>query len=246
MSDPKTLVLTETGVAQLPDGSSAVNVGPIVRALAFLTEGRGDDRGTDELGSPLPDLMSLAFDVIESIILGGRKADFFRRVKHELETQGAGTGDRSLALAKRAKRVQTRALPTALDEAVQSVNDLLAELRGLPLPEERATALNQALEVFRAFGADRWVSATAQLLLALSALHIHAPQLKRKPKRARTAKPTASPKSKPRRSSEPKPRHPPQPKTLRAAAAAPRQKARALVTAATPRRQATKRTRKKR
>ena len=79
MSEPKTLLLTETGVAQWPDGSSAINVGPIVRAMAFLTEGRGDDRGTDELGSPLPDLMSLAFDVIESIILGGRKAEFFCR-----------------------------------------------------------------------------------------------------------------------------------------------------------------------
>ncbi len=87
MSEPNTLLLSETGVESLPDGSTAVNVGPIVRALKFLTEGRGDDRGTDETGSPLPDLMSLAFDVVESIILGGRKADYFRQVKRDLESQ---------------------------------------------------------------------------------------------------------------------------------------------------------------
>ncbi|HEY6079045.1 MAG TPA: hypothetical protein VIW29_09595 [Polyangiaceae bacterium] len=240
MSEPKTLLLTETGVAQLPDGSSAINVGPIVRALAFLTEGRGDDRGTDELGSPLPDLMSLAFDVIESIILGGRKAEFFRRVKHELETQGEGAGDRSLALAKHAKRVQTRALPTALDEAVLTLNDMLGDLRGLSLPDERARELNQALEVFRAFGADRWVSATAQLLLALSALgtlDISAPQ----PKRARAAKNAPAAKAKAKANRKPKPKASRSPPPV----AVPRQKARASVTAST-RRKAKKRTSKKR
>lgn len=83
------LLLTETGVEHLPDGSAAVNVGPIVRALKFLTEGRGNDRGTDEAGNALPDLMSLAFSVVEAIILGGRKTDYFRQVMRDLEAQDA-------------------------------------------------------------------------------------------------------------------------------------------------------------
>ena len=86
----------------------SVNVGPIVRALKFLTEGRGDDRGTDEAGNPLPDLMSLAFDVVESIILGGRKADYFRQVKLGLEAMDDGVGRSSLGLAKHASRLLPR------------------------------------------------------------------------------------------------------------------------------------------
>jgi hypothetical protein len=169
VNEPKTLLLAETGVVQLPDGSSAVNVGPIVRALTFLTEGRGEDRGTDEQGRPLPDLMSLAFDVIESIILGGRKAEYFRRVKLELDNDGEGFS-RSLGLAKRARRVQARELPTALDEAAMQLSGMLSELGTRPVAEERQQQLTQSLEAFRAFGAERWVSATAQLLSALSAL----------------------------------------------------------------------------
>lgn len=205
MSEPKTLLLTETGVARLPDGSVAVNVGPIVRALEFLTEGRGEDRGTDELGNPLPDLMSLAFDVVQSIILGGRKADYFRRVKHELEIQGDAAGQSSLALAKQAKRVQPRALPTAFDKASDRLRGLLDELEGLPLDERAAQDLTQALEAFRSFGADRWVSATAQLLVALGALGV-APH----PQRARRRAPTTRRKtaSAPRKTS-PEARNPP-------------------------------------
>ena len=169
MTEPKTLLLAETGVEHLPDGSAAVNVGPIVRALAFLTEGRGEDRGTDEAGNPLPDLMSLAFDVIEAIILGGRKADYFRQVKRDLEAQ-SGTSRSSLSLAKQARRVHAPASATALDHAADSLQGLLAELAALPLGPEAAQELKQALEAFRAFGVDRWVSASAQLLLALSAL----------------------------------------------------------------------------
>ncbi|HYP90784.1 MAG TPA: hypothetical protein VEQ59_21605, partial [Polyangiaceae bacterium] len=111
MSEPKTLLLTETGVESMPDGSTAVNVGPIVRALNFLTDGRGDDRGTDESGNPLPDLMSLAFDVVEAIILGGRKADYFRQMKRDLEAQTADARSSSLSLAKQARRVHAPTPP---------------------------------------------------------------------------------------------------------------------------------------
>lgn len=187
--DSKPLLLTETGVAHHPDGSIAVNVGPIVRALEFLTEGRGEDRGTDEAGSPLPDLMSLAFDVIQSIIVGGRKADYFRQVKLELETRVDEAEQSSLALAKQAKRVQARAVPTALDHAADSLKALLADLQRLPLGEQAMEQLAQALDAFRSFGADRWVSASAQLLLAISAVRgSHAEPTPRRP-RAR-AKPS--------------------------------------------------------
>jgi hypothetical protein len=169
---PKTLLLTETGAESLPDGSTAVNVGPIVRALKFLTDGKGDDRGTDEAGNPLPDLMSLAFDVVESIIVGGRKADYFRQVKRQLEAQGDGAVRSSLALAKQAKRVHAPAQPTALDHAADTLQALLGKLSGLSLDETAARDLNQALESFRLFGADRWLSATAQLLIALNALGV--------------------------------------------------------------------------
>lgn len=163
------LLLTETGVEHLPDGSTAVNVGPIVRALKFLTEGRGDDRGTDEAGHPLPDLMSLAFSVVEAIILGGRKAEYFRQVMRDLEAQDA-SGRSTLALAKEARRVQRSAPTSALDHAAESLEDLLVELKQGSLPGSVAHEAAQALEAFRAFGADRWLSASAQLLVALSAL----------------------------------------------------------------------------
>jgi hypothetical protein len=127
---PKTLLLTETGVEQSPDGTTAVNVGPIVRALKFLTEGRGDDRGADEAGNPLPDLMSLAFDVVESIIVGGPKADYFRQVKQQLEARADGAGRSSLALAKQAKRVQPPAEVAALAHASSNLQALLGQLQG--------------------------------------------------------------------------------------------------------------------
>ena len=130
MDAPKTLLLTETGVERSPDGSTAVNVGPIVRALKFLTEGRGDDRGLDEAGNALPDLMSLAFDVVESIIVGGAKADYFRQVKRQLEAQGDAPGRSSLALAKQAKRVQPPAELAALAHASSSLQALLGQLQG--------------------------------------------------------------------------------------------------------------------
>jgi len=154
----------------MPDGSTAVNVGPIVRALQFVTDGRGEDRGTDEAGNPLPDLMSLAFDVVEAIILGGRKADYFRQVKRDLEAQTAEERRSSLSLAKQARRVHAPSPPTSIELAADSLQALLAELSGLTLAESVAQELKLALESFRAFGADRWVSATAQLLVAVSAL----------------------------------------------------------------------------
>jgi len=162
----KTLLLTETGVEQSPDGATAVNVGPIVRALKFLTEGRGDDRGADEAGNPLPDLMSLAFDVVESIIVGGPKADYFRQVKQQLEARADGAGRSSLALAKQAKRVQPPAEVAALAHASSNLQALLGQLQGT----------------------------TAQLLAAMDALGI-APQAKarRKAKSKSKAKAQTSP-----------------------------------------------------
>lgn len=205
MSEPKTLLLTETGVEWLPDGGAAVNVGPIVRALKFLTEGRGDDRGTDEAGNPLPDLMSLAFDVVESIILGGRKADYFRRVKRELEAQGDGVGRSSLQLATQAKRVQAPAPATALDHAADTLQALLAELSTRSLDEAAMHDVKQALEAFRAFGADRWLSATAQLLVATHALGL-LPDEGPKRRRAASKKRRKSPKPPSRKSPKPRPR----------------------------------------
>jgi hypothetical protein len=171
VSEQDTLLLTETGVEHLPDGSLAVNVGPIVRALEFLTEGAGEDRGTDEQGNPLPDLMSLAFEVIESIIVGGRKADVFRQLKRELDERNADSRS-AVALAKQARRVVPTAQVTALDQAAGALQVLLAELRGLSQAEEAARELSQALEAFRSVGADRWVSATGQLLVAAKALGV--------------------------------------------------------------------------
>jgi len=93
--------LTETGIAREEGEVEAVNVGPIVAALRFLTEGRGDDCGVDDDGAPLPDLLSLAFDVVRSIILGGADAEFFREAKRQFDARAAGRGA-SLGLAKRA------------------------------------------------------------------------------------------------------------------------------------------------
>jgi hypothetical protein len=142
VSELQALTLSETGVARHDDGTEAVNVGPIVMALRFLTEGRGDDRGVDETGAPLPDLLSLAFDVVKSIILGGRHADYFRQVKQELDARSeSGT---SLGLAKQAVRhtMPTAALKKAgvelkgrvrkLEEAVAAVMTELEALGGTP------------------------------------------------------------------------------------------------------------------
>lgn len=164
------MVLNETGVTTLRDGTVAVNVGPIVAALGFLTEGRGEDRGTDELGQPLPDLMSLAFDVVQSIIVGGRKAEFFRKVKRDLDELSEASGQSSLKLAKRAERVERPAEATALDDAADALKSLLGRAGQLSLEPDAARDLQRSLEGFRDFGADRWVSATAQLLMAMQTL----------------------------------------------------------------------------
>jgi len=124
-----TLTLRETGIEHLDDGTEAVNVGPIVAALRFLTEGRGDDRGIDETGAPQPDLLSLAFEVVRSIIVGGRPADYFRQVKLDYDAQHGGT---SLGLAKRAER---HTAPTAALK--KAGTDLQSRLRKL----EQAAAL---------------------------------------------------------------------------------------------------------
>ena len=195
MSDePKTLLLRETGIARLEDGGEAVNVGPIVLALGFLTEGRGDDRGTDEHGTPLPDLLSLAFDVVQSIILGGRSADYFRKVKLDFDTQSALEGKSSLALAKHAAIVRRSAPSTALEKAAGDLRARLAELDMLSLDDEQLAELKLALQGFRDFGAERWVAATSHLLLALRALDRRQPSrpARRRPRSAK-ARPDASP-----------------------------------------------------
>jgi len=193
------LVLRETGIARLADGEQAVNVGPIVSALGFLTEGRGEDRGVDEHGTPLPDLLSLAFDVVQSIILGGPQADYFRKVKQELDAQPTLQGGRSLALAKKAVTVRHRTPESALEKAAKQLRGKLAKLEELSLAEEDGRELHQAIDEFRAFGADRWVAATSHLLLALNVLGHASPR--RRPRKRKAPKPAA----KPRKRKAPKP-----------------------------------------
>ncbi len=186
MSDPKTLLLRETGIARLDDGSEAVNVGPIVHALGFLTEGRGEDRGTDEHGTPLPDLLSLAFDVMQSIILGGRAAEYFRKVKEDFDAQSGLTGRSSLALAKQAATVRRSTPSNALEKAAVQLRARLEQLDELALAGDAQAQLHEALQGFRDFGADRWVAATSHLLLALNALEPEKPRpaRQRRPKKA--------------------------------------------------------------
>jgi hypothetical protein len=112
--------------------------------------------------------MSLAFDVIESVIVGGRKAEYFRQVKRDFEAHSEAQS--SLLLATQAKRVQPAAAVTSLDHAAATLQDLLARMKSAAPDEKAAHAAAQALEAFRAFGSDRWLSATAQLLVALGAL----------------------------------------------------------------------------
>ena len=200
MDEPKTLVLRETGIARLSDGSEAINVGPIVVALGFLTEGRGEDRGTDEHGTPLPDLLSLAFDVVQSIILGGRAADYFRQVKQDFDAQSGLDGRSSLSLAKHAATVRPRTPSSALEKAASELRLRLQQLDALQLDDEALASLQQALQGFRDFGAERWVAATSHLLLALHALDVGTPT-RRATQRRKTgkAKPRAEPEAKPAR-----------------------------------------------
>jgi hypothetical protein len=139
VSDFDTLLLRETGIARLPDGSEAVNVGPIVAALGFLTEGRGEDRGTDEQGRPLPDLLSLAFDVVKSIILGGRHADYFRQVKLAFDEHAEAQGQMSLGLAKQASAVRRSAEPVE-PEPRRTLGEVGLELRARLQKLEEAVA----------------------------------------------------------------------------------------------------------
>lgn len=126
MSEPKTLTLTETGIARAEGEGESVNVGPIVAALRFLTEGRGDDRGVDDDGAPLPDLLSLAFDVVRSIILGGADAEFFREAKRQFDARAEGRGA-SLGLAKRATLARAAPL-TVVKRASAEVRTRLKRL----------------------------------------------------------------------------------------------------------------------
>jgi hypothetical protein len=243
VNDEKTLLLGETGVELLPDGSTAVNVGPIVRALRFLTDGRGEDRGVDEAGSPLPDLMSLAFDVIEAIILGGKKADYFRQVKRDLEAEGSAVRS-SLKLAKQAQRVYAPAPATTLDHAAEQLRALIGELGSVALEADAARELALSLEAFQAFGVERWVSATAQLLVAVTrfgpvgggpAAEPPIPVPERKPRRMkRKARPPAKPQpAPPERLAKRAPR--PAPAAKRAPRAAPAAKRAARVAPAAKR-----------
>jgi len=144
--------LSETGIARDEGDGEAVNVGPIVAALRFLTEGRGDDCGIDENGAPLPDLMGLAFDVVRSIILGGVDAEFFREVKRQFDARAGGRGA-SLGLAKRAtlaraapltavKRAsaEMRARLKRLDDAAMQLDLELEALEGGKRSRRRVTA----------------------------------------------------------------------------------------------------------
>jgi hypothetical protein len=193
VDEPKSLLLRETGIARLSDGGEAVNVGPIVSALGFLTEGRGDDRGTDEHGTPLPDLLSLAFDVVQSIILGGRAADYFRKVKQDFDAQSGLEGRSSLALAKQAATVRPRTPSTALEKAATELRGRLAQLDELQLDGEALAGVQQALQGFRDFGAERWVAATSHLLLALHAFETTGAPTRRA---TRSRKPAARTKAK--------------------------------------------------
>jgi hypothetical protein len=203
VDEHKTLLLRETGIARLDDGGEAVNVGPIVAALGFLTEGRGEDRGTDEQGVPLPDLLSLAFDVIKSIILGGRQADYFRKVKQDLDVQSGVDGRTSLALAKQAATVRHSTPSTALEKAAADLRARLKRLDTLTLDEHAASALKQSVEAFRDFGADRWVAATSHLLLALNAVDVSKPTPAKRVSTKRTA--TQGKRAKPKPSKAPAP-----------------------------------------
>jgi hypothetical protein len=141
VSDAKTLLLTETGIARHEVDGEAVNVGPIVVALRFLTEGRGDDRGIDDEGAPLPDLLGLAFDVVRSIILGGADGEYFREVKQQFDARAAG-GGAWVGLARRA--TVARAAP------LTSVTRAHAELRSrLKRLDEAAAQLDLELEVLQ-------------------------------------------------------------------------------------------------
>jgi hypothetical protein len=141
VSEAKTLSLTETGIARDESEGEAVNVGPILAALRFLTEGRGDDRGIDADGAPLPDLLSLAFDVVRSIILGGVDAEFFREVKRQFDARAAGHGA-SLGLAKRA----TLARSAPLTAVKRASAELRTRLRRL---DDAATQLDLELEALQ-------------------------------------------------------------------------------------------------
>lgn len=150
-SEPRTLLLRETGIARLRDGREAVNVGPIVAALGFLTEGRGEDRGVAEDGTPLPDLLSLAFDVVRSIIVGGRHADYFRQVKRDFDAQVDGGTHTSLALAKQASAVRRHEPEAEAEVAVASeldavTSDIQARLASL---KEAAAQLVQELSALQ-------------------------------------------------------------------------------------------------
>jgi hypothetical protein len=199
VTEPNTLLLRETGIVRLADGSEAVNVGPIVHALGYLTEGRGNDRGTDEHGTPLPDLLSLAFDVVQSIILGGRSAEYFRKVKQDFDAQSGLAGRSSLALAKQAATVRPSTPSTALERAAGELRARLKQLEQLPLADDARLDLQQALQSFQDFGADRWVAATSHLLLALHALGSDEarPAPRRRPARPRKS-PKVEPKIRPR------------------------------------------------
>jgi hypothetical protein len=183
VSDPEapprapTLTLRESGIDHLDDGTEAVNVGPIVAALRFLTEGRGDDRGVDETGAPQPDLLSLAFEVVRSIIVGGRHADYFRQVK--LDYDARLDGGTSLGLARRAER---HTAPTAALK--KATHDLQGRLRKL---EQAAALVMTEVEALTAPPPERRKRAR-----------------KAKPKARPVAAPPPPPPPKPRKKAKPK------------------------------------------
>jgi hypothetical protein len=99
-------------------------------------------------------------------------------------------------LAKRAATVVRRGAPSsALEKAATDLRARLQALDGLALDEAQLTELQQALQSFRDFGADRWVAATSHLLQALNALD-HTPKARAtavvKPRRKSSRRAAAS------------------------------------------------------
>jgi hypothetical protein len=143
--------------------------------------------------------------------LGGRAAEYFRKVKLDFDAQSALEGKSSLSLAKHASTVRRSAPSSALEKAAADLRARLKQLDALSLDEEQLAELKLALQGFGDFGAERWVAATSHLLLALNALDRHKPS---RPKRAaKKAVPPAK-----RRS--PKKAKPPAKKTAKAASTA--------------------------
>jgi hypothetical protein len=133
------LTLTETGIAYDLQGNELVNIGPIIAAIDWLTEGRSKEH---------QEVSILAFEAIQSIITG-RRLGWMKEIAEDIATNRPLTYVHVMAQIQRAAQPPMGLPPAPPELAADGVRAMLAAL-------ERPFRDLEAKEVAHAIAAVRF------------------------------------------------------------------------------------------